>query len=161
MARPLFRLLAITAALTALAACSESSPSGPIDSPASLARGSDDVGPDDNGGRGGRKSATKTEVRISLRAVAGSPFRAASGKAKFKIDGSERELQIEAEDVRAGTVLQFHVGGTLVGTATANGLGEARLNLNSTLGQSVPMSVTGQSVTVSLTDGTRVLAGSF
>lgn len=161
MARPLFRVLALTAVLTTLAACGESSPSGPSDSSAVLARGSDDVGPDDNGGRGGASSSRKSEVRIALRVVAGSPFPSASGKAKFKISGAERELQLEAESVRVGTVLQFHVGGVLVGTATANSLGNARLNLNSTLGQSVPMSVAGQSVTVSLTDGTRVLAGSF
>ncbi|MBP9106155.1 MAG: hypothetical protein KBF56_05325, partial [Gemmatimonadaceae bacterium] len=62
----------------------------------------------------------------------------------------------------AGTSVNFFVGGAKVGaTQVTNTLRQASINLNSTLGQSVPMSVTGQVVEVKTAAGVLVASGKF
>lgn len=83
------------------------------------------------------------------------------GKAKYKVKGSERELQIEAElgRSRRNQTLNFLVNGNSVGTARTNALGKATLNLNTTTGANVPNIVAGSVVEVQL--GPNSLRGTF
>lgn len=143
------RLIAAIAAAATLAACSESSPTGVADD-AAFAKGSGST----------TTSSTASRIEIVLIRPANAVYRSAKGKAKFASKASERELQVEVENVPVGTDLTIALGGTVIGTAKADAFGKARLNLNSTLGQTVPMSVTGQSVTVTSAAG-AVVSGSF
>lgn len=140
------RTLAAFAAAATLAACSESGPTAIVSEPA-FASGSS--------GGGSKKSITE----IALTRPANAAYRSAKGKAKFAIKAGERELQVEVENIPAGTVLSIMVGSSSY-SATANALGKARLNVNSTRGQSVPMSVAGAAVTVTSAAG-AVVSGSF
>ena len=88
-------------------------------------------------------------------------FSRANGEAKFENEGGERELEIEVEDIPAGTALVFYVGDVEVARATADSLGNARINLNSDRGGVVPASVAGKTVTVKTPAGVVVVAGSF
>ncbi|MCC6245889.1 MAG: hypothetical protein IT353_23860 [Gemmatimonadaceae bacterium] len=155
MQRSFLRVISVVATMTALTACSESSPTGVADDAAALARGSS------GGGATASGTATRSRVEITLTRPANAVFATAKGKAKFSSKTGERELQIEAENIPAGTAVVFTVGGVAVGTGTANALREVRLNLNSTLGQTVPMSVAGQAVTVTTAAGGMIVAGSF
>ena len=155
MQRSAFRVISVVATMVALTACSESSPTGVANDAAALARGSS------GGSSAGATSSTRTRVEIALTRPANAVFATAKGKAKFSAKTGERELQIEAENIPAGTAVVFSVGGVAVGTGTANALREVRLNLNSTLGQTVPMSMTGQAVTVTTAAGGMIVAGSF
>src|SRR4051812_10476842 len=58
-----------------------------------------------------------TTTRISLTPAAG--FAAAKGKAEYKVNGSEREFQVEVENIKqlAGKTLGVFVNGNQVGTA--------------------------------------------
>src|SRR5688500_17076825 len=53
----------------------------------------------------GGQSSNVPPVIIALRAAVDGPFHSANGKAKFKSEGGERELEVEVEDVRAGLEL--------------------------------------------------------
>jgi hypothetical protein len=94
---------------------------------------------------------------IFLRRPANAPFPNAHGKATFKT-GGERELQIEVEDVRAGTRLVFFLGTRRLGTRTTNQFREARLELR---GAAAPTSVAGKLVQVKTTTGRVVVFGRF
>ena len=148
-----FRTLAAVAAATLLAACSETSPVG-VDASvdAALASGS---------GSGATSTSTATKTEISLSRPANAVFASAKGKAKFATKTGERELQIEVENIPAGTAVVFLFDGATIGTGTATTLGAARLNLNSKLGQMVPMSVTGKSIAVMTAAGGAIVAGNF
>ena len=88
-------------------------------------------------------------------------FSRANGEAKFENQGGERELEIEVEDIPAGTALVFYVGDVEVARATADSFGNARINLNSDRGGVVPASVAGKTVTVKTPEGVVVVTGSF
>ncbi len=138
------RRLAIAIVVASLAGCADNSVSG-IDGQPLLARGS---------GGGG----TATRIEIALTAPAGAPYRAAKGKAKFD-SRTPRELQVEAENIPAGTTVVFRLGGTQIGTGTASALGAVRLDL---VGAVAPTSVAGKSVTVNrASDGAVIVSGSF
>lgn len=145
--RRTLRTLAAVGSLAALAACNESSPTGIVETDAALSRGS-------SGG------STANRVEIVLTRPAGAVFANAKGKAKFASKTGERELQIEVENIPAGTTLNFFVDGVQVGSATASALREANLNLNSQRGDAVPLTVTGKSVSVRTAAGV-VVSGSF
>ena len=99
---------------------------------------------------------------ISLRPpTADAAFSRANGEAKFENEGGERELEIEVEDIPAGTALVFYVGDVEVARATADSFGNARINLNSDRGGVVPASVAGKTVTVKTPEGVVVVTGSF
>lgn len=154
MLRPTLRFAVALSAVVALSACSDAAPTGAVVDSASFARGSSRDG-------GTTPTATRQRVEISLVAPSGSVLPRANGKAKFSSKPGERELQIEVEDLPVGTSVVFRLGGAQIGTAVATALGEARLSLNSTLGQNVPMSVAGQAVTVSTASGGLIVTGSF
>ncbi|HEX4932361.1 MAG TPA: hypothetical protein VFV33_04225 [Gemmatimonadaceae bacterium] len=144
-------LLVITTAT--LAACSTEA-TAPV-TPQSVTASSSD-----NGVSSASSSASRVRVEIALKGSAAYPN--AKGKARFSSKPGERELQVEVENVATGTSLNFYVGGAQVGTTqVADALRQARINLNTTLGQSVPTGVAGQSVEVKTTAGVLVASGSF
>ena len=105
---------------------------------------------------------TVTAPFIVLRAPATNPvFARANGEAKFENEGGERELEIEVEDVPAGTALVFYLGDTELARATADSFGNARINLNSDRGAVVPASVAGKTVSVETPAGEIVVSGTF
>lgn len=112
-------------------------------------------------GAGQVAEAKGTKTRITL--AAGSSFPGAKGKATYKSDGSEREFQVEVENIKslAGTSLKVYVNGAQVGSAKVNGLGEARLNLNTDSGNAVPQVAAGTKVRVTTSAGTLVVSGKF
>lgn len=90
-------------------------------------------------------------------------YRGAGGEAKYKDRGGEREFQLEVEDVRRlrGETLSVFVGGSRVGRARVNSVGDARQGRNSDRGQRVPVVVKGTRVQVRTASGTVVVAGAF
>jgi hypothetical protein len=105
---------------------------------------------------------TVTAPFIVLRAPATNPaFARANGEAKFENEGGERELEIEVEDVPAGTALVFYLGDTELARTTADSFGNARINLNSDRGAVVPATVAGKTVTVKTPAGEIVVSGTF
>ena len=125
--------------------------------------------PDDSANARNSSSATGSPgqgsdvplVIIALRAAIDGPFRNANGKAKFKSEGGERELEVEVEDVRAGLELLFLLDDIKLGTRTTDAFGRANLELNSDRGASVPATVAGRKVTVRTAAGATVVSGSF
>jgi hypothetical protein len=74
-------------------------------------------------------------------------FPTATGKAKFSVDDGIRELEAQVEHVRrlAGKPVNFIVNGKLVGRATVNSLGTARIRKT---GSVVPAVTTGSTIRV-------------
>jgi hypothetical protein len=102
------------------------------------------------------------EIRITLNSSAAYP--GVKAKAKYKNRNGERELQVEAENLRVGTVVSVCVSGIRAGGATANALGNARLNLNSNAGQTVPNVSSGTGIAVRTggsCSGALIASGSF
>lgn len=97
---------------------------------------------------------------ITLSPVGGAR---AKGKAKYKVNGSERELQIEAELGRSqrGVSLQFLVNSNVVATLTTNAFGKAEFNANTDDGANVPNIAPGTVVQVKRTGGAVLLQGTF
>ena len=141
----------VAISISTLAACA--SPSAPTDSASSRNSSSTTTA-------GGQTTGNRFVI-IPLRAAIGGPFRAANGKAKFKSEGGERELEVEVEDVRAGLELLFLLDDIRLGTRTTDAYGRANLELNSDRGASVPASVTGRRVTIRTASGATVVSGSF
>ena len=102
---------------------------------------------------------TKTVIALSP----GANFANAKGKAVYKVDGAEREFQVEVENVviLAGKTVKVYVNGTLVGSATVNSLGAARVNRNTALGQTVPSIQSGDTVQVKTGAGVLIVSGKF
>lgn len=147
-------------ATVALAACS-SETTAPL-APPSVAASSSSSNGGSSAGSSASGAASAARVRLEIALKGSAAFANAKGKAKWSAKSSERELQIEIEYVAAGTPVNFYVGGVQVGTTqVTNALRQASLNLNSTLGQSVPASVTGKTVEVKTAAGALVASGSF
>ena len=146
------RLLVISSLFTAmLVACPGQLPSDASQSGSGSGSG---------GGGGGQVG----EVRITL--TPGTAFANAKGKAKYKNRGGEQEFQVEAENIISlqGQMVAVCVNGSRVGGATVNSFGEAELNLNSDLGQSVPAIVSGSQVSVrtgNTCSGAVIVSGTF
>ncbi len=104
--------------------------------------------------------AKGTEIRTSIAGSAQYPN--AKGTAKYKVNGSEREFQVEIENVRAlaGRSLNVFVNGVKVGSMQVSALGVARLNLNNQLGAVVPAVSPGARVTIK-TGTVLVASGRF
>jgi hypothetical protein len=92
-----------------------------------------------------------------------SAFPNATGSAKFKRDGTQREFEAEVEHVRAlaGKRLTVFVHGTKVGRMRVGNLGRAHLNRSTELGQFVPQISVGNRVNVRTAAGTLVATGRF
>ena len=155
-----FASLASLAALATLTACSADLVTG---SDAVAARNGSNVStPPAASPSAASGGVTTGRVLITLTAPSGAPYGSARGKAKFDSRNGERELEIEAENIPAGTGVTFTVGGVVVGTGTATALREVNLNLNSDRGSVVQTGVNGQVVTVIRTsDNAVIVRGSF
>jgi hypothetical protein len=90
-------------------------------------------------------------------------FPNASGKAVYKVNGGERELQIEVEHIRAlaGKHVNVFVNGNKLASPLVNSLGEARVNRNTDKGQFVPTIKSGSTVRVRTLGGTLIASGTF
>jgi hypothetical protein len=90
-------------------------------------------------------------------------FPNASGKAVYKVNGGERELQIEVEHIRAlaGKHVNVFVNGNKLASPTVNSLGNVNVNRNTERGQFVPTIRTGSTVRVRTLGGTLIASGTF
>jgi hypothetical protein len=105
--------------------------------------------------------ANDADVRISLKGSSAYPN--AKGAAKYRDRGGEREFQVEVENIKslAGKTLTVLVGDANVGSMRVSSLGIARLNLNTTRGQAVPVIRSGSVVKVKTSGGVLVVSGRF
>src|SRR4051812_25056638 len=90
-------------------------------------------------------------------------FPNATGKAVYKVNGSERELQIEVEHIRAlaGKRINVFVNGNKLASPLVNSFGVARVNRNTDRGQFVPTIKIGSTVRVRTLGGTLIASGTF
>ena len=87
-------------------------------------------------------------------------FPAVHGKAKFQRDDGVRELEAQIEDATAlaGQRVRFRVNGQLVGTATVNSLGTARIRRT---GNAIPAVSAGSTIRVRKLNDVLVASGRF
>jgi len=148
--RPLL-VIAALAFSSLLAACGQSDLPTGVDPSTSNAAGSINLA----------TAAVKTVILLTPPAV-NAPFRAAKGKAVFRVAGAQRQLEIGVEHVRPGTEVDFFVGGAPVGTRQiVDTLRAARISLSTRLGDAVPASVTGLLVEIRTAAGRLIVSGSF
>jgi predicted PilT family ATPase len=90
-------------------------------------------------------------------------FPNASGKAVSKVNGSERELEIQVEHIKAlaGKHVNVFVNGNKLASPTVNSLGNVNVNRNTERGQFVPTIRTGSTVRVRTLGGTLIASGTF
>jgi hypothetical protein len=87
----------------------------------------------------------------------------AKGVAKYQVDGSEREFEIEIQGIRAlaGQRLAVYVNGVRVGSFLVNSLGAGKMVHTTLKGQIVPWIVTGSKVRIRTGTGALVAYGQF
>jgi len=87
-------------------------------------------------------------------------FPGVTGSAKFSRDDGVRQLEAEIQHAKvlAGKQVRFRVDGQLVGTATVNSLGRARINKS---GNVVPPVSAGSTIRVRNLGGVLVASGRF
>jgi hypothetical protein len=87
-------------------------------------------------------------------------FPGVSGKAKFSRDDGVRQLEAQIEDAHAlaGKKVRFRVNGQLVGTATVNAAGTARIDR---AGSVVPVVKAGSTIRVRRLNDVLVASGAF
>ncbi|MFQ5689819.1 MAG: hypothetical protein ACE5HQ_06070 [Gemmatimonadota bacterium] len=132
--------------LVGLAACGDSVAPLATDTSATSAAGAK-----------GSRNDTRLEARLTSTS---SRFPDAKGRARFRDRSGEQQLQIEIENVAPGATVSFVVDGSSVGSAMADAIGAARLDLNSDLGDAVPAVSEGTTVQARI-GGATVAAGSF
>ena len=109
----------------------------------------------------GSPSAPSSIANTQLSPPATNPaYPGASGSAVHRTVGNQRELEVEVEDVPAGTVLTFFYNDTELGTAVADAQGRARIALNTNDGATVPFRVIGATISVQ-SEGIVVVSGTF
>lgn len=110
--------------------------------------------------------AQVAEAKGTVRQIAlkgSAQFPNAKGAAKYKVDGAEREFQVEVENIKslAGKRLYVYVNGVRAGSFLVTSLGTGRMNRNTIRGQAVPMIVTGSKVRIKTGSGALVAYGQF
>jgi hypothetical protein len=108
------------------------------------------------------KESRAGETRIAL--TSSAAYGGIKAKAKYKNRGGERELEVEVENLKVGTMISVCLANARVGGAKTNSLGEARLNLNSDNRQSVPNVGKGTRIEVRVgatCGGALIASGSF
>ncbi len=157
-------LVMLGIATAALSACSADS-TAPLqaaanrsaaDSSASASTGS--------AGHYGQQSTGRIRLAARLTPPVGGTFNRASGKASWdsRNNNTKRELEMEVEDVRAGTQVEFFVNGVKYGsTVTVNALGRASINLSTELRQVVPPAAAGLVAQIRTSAGAVVVTGTF
>ena len=106
-------------------------------------------------------AANAADQKIQL--AASADFAGAKGTAKYRNRSGEREFQVEVEVAPrlVGTVYTVTANGIAVGKVTITTLGAGKLSLNSRLGQTVPMIVSGSPVVILTATGGVVVSGRF
>jgi hypothetical protein len=105
--------------------------------------------------------AASAATNVHRATLSGSQaFPGVNGKAKFQVDNGVRELEAQIEDANAlaGKTVRFRVDGKLVGSATVNALGTARIRRT---GATVPPVHTGSTIRVRRPSGVLVASGRF
>ena len=99
--------------------------------------------------------------QITLKHTAAFPR--ATGHAQYQSQPGQRELQIEAEHLRAlaGKRVVFYAKGSKLGSAVVTSRGIAQIDRNTELGQTVPKIVHGSHVSVRTAAGAVILRGTF
>lgn len=110
-------------------------------------------------GGGGGGGATKVKITLS----ASASFPKAKGSASYKVKGSKREFEAEAEHLNKmiGQTVGIFVNGTQIASATVDGLRQAKAELSTELGDTVPNIQTGDLVEIKNSAGTVILSGNF
>jgi hypothetical protein len=90
-------------------------------------------------------------------------FPGATGKAVSKVNGSERELEIDVQHIKAlaGKRVNVNVNGSRLATPLVNSLGHFTVNRNTGAGQHVPTIKKGSTVRVRTLGGTLIVSGTF
>ena len=98
---------------------------------------------------------------ITLKGSASFP--GATGKATSKVNGSERELEIDVQHIKvlAGKRVLVNVNGHTLATPLVGRLGHFSVNRNTGAGQSVPTIKAGSTVRVRTLGGTLIVSGTF
>ena len=106
----------------------------------------------------GKQGTTRT---IALHGSVSFPN--ASGKAVYKVNGGERELQIEVEHLvpLAGKHVNVFVNGIKLTSPVVGSLGKINVNRNTDRGQFVPNITSGSMVRVRTLGGTMIASGTF
>ena len=102
----------------------------------------------------------------TVRSIALKPsvsFPNASGKAVYKVNGSERELEVDVQGIRAlaGKRVNVNANGHLFATPRVNSLGHFTVTHSTSAGQSVPTIKSGSTVRVRTLGGTLIAGGTF
>jgi hypothetical protein len=90
-------------------------------------------------------------------------FPNATGTAVYKVNGTERELQIEVDHIKvlAGKHINVFVNGSKLASPLVSSLGTINVNRNTGKGQFVPTIKTGSTVRVRTLGGTLIASGTF
>jgi hypothetical protein len=90
-------------------------------------------------------------------------FPGATGKATSKVKGSERELEIDLQHIRAlaGKHVNVNVNGSRLASPLVSSLGHFSVNRNTGAGQHVPAIKAGSTVRVRTLGGTLIASGTF
>ena len=102
---------------------------------------------------------TETRIRLTGR----GQYANASGKAKYKVDGANREFQVELENATqlSGQKVFVYANNSKVGAFVVSSLGAGRLNRSTQRGQNVPTIKAGSVVQIKTGAGVVIVAGSF
>jgi predicted PilT family ATPase len=92
-----------------------------------------------------------------------SSFPNATGSAKSKVDGSERELEVEVQHIKvlAGKHVNVFVNGNKWASPLVSSLGTIHVDRSTQNGQSVPTIKSGSTVRVRTLGGTLIAGGTF
>ena len=106
-------------------------------------------------------SGSGTTRTIALHGTVSFPN--ASGKAVYKVKGTQRELQIEVEHIAvlAGKHVNVFVNGSKLASPVVSSLGQINVNRNTERGQFVPNIQNGSTVRVRTLGGTLIAGGAF
>ena len=90
-------------------------------------------------------------------------FPGATGKAVYKVNGSERELEVDLQHIRslAGKHVNVNVNGSRLASPLVSSLGHFTVNRNTGAGQRVPVIKTGSTVRIRTLGGTLIASGTF
>jgi hypothetical protein len=102
-----------------------------------------------------------TTRTISLKGSVSFPN--ATGKAVSKVDGNEREFEVDVQHIKAlaGKRVNVFVNGHLLATPKVNSLGHFTVNRNTNAGQSEPNIKAGSTVRVRTLGSTMIASGAF
>jgi len=93
----------------------------------------------------------------------GASYPRATGSSQFQSQGSQRELQVEVEHLKAlaGKQVNIFVNGTKWASPTVSSLGIAQVDRNTDVGQKVPSISHGSTVRVRTLAGSLIAGGTY